>query len=117
VRDAEGRRSHVPAWMLEPHTAHIKPRATAAVSLAVLRDLRRVVASILSSFSNGHLDQGEARAQAPIVNAPVRPACSPNKRATRASITRGHANPNTSAAKKTTARGNRGRPSRKGRRR
>ena len=117
VRDAEGRRSYVPAWMLEPHTAHIKARATAAVSLAALRDLRRIVSGILSSFSKGHLDQGEARAQASIVNAPVRPACLPDKRATRASVPRGHAKPNTSAPKKTTARGDRGRKSRKGRRR
>jgi len=117
VRAAEGRRSYVPAWMLEPHTAHIKASATAAVSLAALRDLRRILAGILSSFSKGgHLDQGEARAQAPIVNAPVRPACLPDKRATRATAPRRHAKPNTSAPKKTTARGDRGRTSRKGRR-
>ena len=117
VRDVEGRRRYVPAWMLESHTAHIKVRDTAAVSLAALRDLRRIVASILSSFSDGHLDQGEARAPAPIVNAPVRPARLPDKRATRAPVPRRHAKPSTSAPKKTTARGDRGRASRKGRRR
>jgi hypothetical protein len=117
VRDADGRRSYLPAWMLEPHTADIKARATAAVSLAALRDLRRIVASILSSFSKGHPDQGEVRAQAPIVNAPVRSSCLPDKRATRAATPRRHTKPNTSAAKKTTARGDRGRKSRKGGRR
>jgi len=117
VRDAEGRRSYVPAWMLEPHTAHIKVRATATLSLAALRDLRGIVAGILSSFSKGHIDQGEARAQASIVNAPVGPACLPDRRATRASISRRHAKPNTSAHKKTTARGGRGRTIRKGKRR
>ncbi len=117
VRDAEGRRSYLPGWMLQPHTALIKARATAVVSLAALRDLRRVVAGILSSFSKGHLDPGEARAQAPIVNAPVRPGCLPGKRATRAAIPRRHAKPNTSAPTKTTARSDRGRKSRKGRRR
>lgn len=117
VRDVDGRRRYVPAWMLQPHTAHIKARATAAVSHAALRDLRRIVASILSSFSKGHPDQGEARAQAPIVNAPVRPSRLPDKRATHAPTPSRHAKPNTSAAKKTTARGDRGRTSRKGRRR
>jgi hypothetical protein len=117
VRAADGRRSYLPAWMLQPHTADITARATAAVSLAALRDLRRIVASILSSFCKGHPDQGEARAQAPIVNAPVGPACLPDKRATRAATPRRHAKPNTSAAKNTTTRGYCGRKSRKGTRR
>ena len=117
VRDAEGRRSYVPAWMLEPHTAHIKVGATASVSLAALRDLRRIVASILSSFSMGHPHQGEARAQAPLVKAPVEPARLSDKRAPRTPFSGRHAKPNTSAAKKATARGDRSRASRKGKRR
>ena len=94
----------------------IKARATAVVTLAALRDLRRVVAGILSSFSKGHLDPGEVRAEAPIVNRQLDRLFT-GKRGTRAAVPRRHAKPNTSAPTKTTARSDRGRTSRKGRRR